>query len=266
MSLKTYKTPEQVIRVKHNERHLWELFHPHHYMSDSLASGASFYTFYLYKDGKETLVACCGVIPQISKNPSRRITRFVILPEYQGLGLTGPILDTISQYYYNQVPSIKMYIVTFHKRLGNHLENSDNWSPSANNGKVFKTAAENFEDTDYHSGQRDGVAMYRYFYSPQIDKKYSLVYDVLEISALNTKRQNANKEKRVEINKILKEKNQFIKDLQDKLEGKDLQVLNDIEAKEIKETHNKIFKKNKRKKITPEQRRKMKEDYAKNKN
>ena len=83
-NLKEYKSIKRTIRVKHGERHLWPLFHPYHYMTSelpqdkSLASGAVFYTFYLFENGLETLFGCVGVIPQISTKPARRFTRLVI--------------------------------------------------------------------------------------------------------------------------------------------------------------------------------------------
>lgn len=253
--MKKYKKPKYTIRVKTGERHLWEIFHKHHYMSDSLASGAVFFTFYLYKDGIEALFGCLGVIPQISKIPSRRITRFVVLPEFQGLGLAGPVINTISQYYYDK--GIRLYSATFHPRLGNYQEKSDLWKASANNMKEHQISEDFFED-NLHSGLRDGVAMYRYHYNPEtsINKiefpKYNLIYDVLNLTALKTKRKHNPSE---EINKQILDIEHSIKELQEKIYGQDIRIITDRESEETKEKMKALFKRPKRKALTSEERK-----------
>ena len=256
MEIKETKYTKQKynIRVKINERHLWPLFHPHHYMSDSLASGASFYTFYMYNNGKETLFGCMGVIPQISKVEARRITRLVILPEFQGQGLVKCMINQIGEYYHSK--GIRLYCATFHPRLGEYQERSELWEASSNNQKEVKTKNTFFEDNDLHTGLRDGVAMYRYYYKgSENSPDYKLLYDPLEISALKTIRKESPSP---EINKQIKDKEQEIKDLQEKIYGEDLKIVNDYEHEQSKEKFKKIFNKNKRKPLTKEERQELK--------
>lgn len=252
-----YDKPKYNIRVKLNERHLWPVFSEHHYMSGSLASGASFYTFYLYKDGKETLFGCLGVVPQIAKIPARRITRLVILPEYQGLSLAGPMINNIGAYYHSK--GIKLYSATFHPRLGTYQEKSNLWSPSAHNMKAHKVNDEFFDDS-LHNGLRDGVAMYRYHYNPEAIQeeipKFKLIYDPLALAALKTKRKhNPSQELTTEI----REFENKIKEMQAKIYGRDLTIITDKESEETKEKMQKIFKRPKRRTLTAKERKELKQ-------
>ncbi len=275
--LKSYPDHKRTIRIKHGERHLWKLFHPYHYMTSelhedkSLASGASFFTFYLVKDNIETLFGCVGVIPQISKIPARRFTRLVILPEFQGLGLVGPCIDHLSEYYHQK--GIKIYSATFHPKLGHYREKSDLWMPSANNMKAHKISEQNFNKETgrglgAQTGLRDGQAMFRYNYNPPEDvacPEFTLVYDLLEILALKTKRQRSkDKNERSILTQSINDLEETMKLQQSIIEGKDLAVMSNDEAEDAKKTLGRALKKSKRKKTTPEQLQKLKELKEKN--
>ena len=254
-SVKSIRT----IRVKYNERHLWKLFHPYHYMTadaeidKSLPQGAAFFTFYLYTDGKEELFACIGVIPQVAKVPARRFTRVVVLPEFQGMGLAGRCIDTLAEYYHKR--GVKIYSATFHPKLGEYRERSELWEASSMNLKAHKTS-DNFENLGAHSGLRDGVAMYRHGYaSSMFPPKFRLMYDILELTSLKSQRQKAEKGDKPELTKK-------IRILEDQIKQIEYASLSDgiseHEAEEAKIQHKKMFK-TKRKKLTPEERRKLKD-------
>lgn len=277
IEMKNYPNKKRTIRIKHGERYLWKLFHPYHYMTSemdedkSLASGASFFTFYLFEDGIETLFGCVGVIPQISSKPARRFTRLVILPEFQGLGLVGPCIDHLAQYYHQK--GIKIYSATFHPKLGYYREKSNLWKASANNMKTFNTS-ENFNKNGKglgaQTGLRDGQAMFRYNYNPDKDAetpKFILIYDLLEILALKTKKQKSkSKEERHQLQKSIDILEDTMKQMQDVIDGNDLEIISDVEAQKTKEKLNRVFGKNKRKKLTSEERKKLREEYARAKN
>ena len=164
---------EKII-VRKDEKNLWKIFKAHHYMNASLPSGCTFFTFYLVLPEGEFLIACLGMLLQINNLPAKRVTRFVILPEYQGLGFSKRILDGISQYYHRH--NFLTYIVTFHPRLGQMLTTSKNWIPTTNNQK--KTKSSNV----IINGQlciRSGVKMYRYKYNPQVQPNLEINIDFM---------------------------------------------------------------------------------------
>jgi len=157
------------ITAKVNEKYLWSRFKNHHYMSHTLPPGSKFWTFYIDVDGEETLIACLGVILQVHKLPAKRITRFVVLPEYQGLGFSTKILNAVGEYY-RRLYYI-MYIVTFHPRLEAGLHNGP-WSPSLNNDKTFKVNSKSVADYTASNHLRAGQRMFRFKYLPDNDFQY----------------------------------------------------------------------------------------------
>ncbi len=258
--LKKYNKPKYNIRIKLNERHLWSEFHEYHYMTadkdidKGMPSGAMFYTAYIYEDGKETLFGCLGVIPQISKIPARRITRFTLLPAFQGLGLASAFIEVISQYYYDK--DIRMYCATFHPRLGEFMKNSDDWAASHHNLVKHKPLKEFFDENQWISGQRDGVAMYRYSYQPQHQHKYKLLYDPLELNALKREqRKDPTPEKKAKIRELERK----IDSIQKREQYKDEIFMSDVESKKTKEKLKVLFNKPKRVPLTAAERKKIKE-------
>ena len=188
---KSFKKPEQKLIVRVQERHLWKYFHPHHYMtayqdpSKSLPSGAKFFTFYWLHDNQEILVGCLGVVFQISKKqPAKRLTRIVVLPEYQGLGFSSKMINAVSRYYYSK--GYMMYCSSFHPRLGEYWKSSEQWVPGMYNQQEFKKT-DMYNDKSV-SGLRDGVKMYRYHYQPI--KNYNLLIDVLDLDEIKKEIKN----------------------------------------------------------------------------
>jgi len=156
------------IIVRKDEKHLWDRFAAHHYMDHTLPRACGFFTFYAVIEQEEVLIGCLGVLMQIGKIPGKRITRFVILPEYQGLGYSSRILNGISEYYLQS--GYMMYIVTFHPRLGEGLTRSDNWIETTNNQKSRNITTEQATKINNSSNNlRAGQKMYRFKYLPITD-------------------------------------------------------------------------------------------------
>ena len=180
IKMTSFSKPKLDIVVKEGEKHLWDIFAPHHYMDHALPPSCVFYTFYWIKDNEEILVGCSGVIFQIARNLSaRRFTRVVVLPEYQGLGFGSLIINTIASYYKKEGIQ-KFFLSTFHPRLGEYMRHSSKWEASNNNLKEFKTNDKATEGS--MKGLRDGVKMYRYSFVGC--EKYNLIYNPIYILKL----------------------------------------------------------------------------------
>ena len=82
------------------------------------------------------LVAFAAILPQLGKGVGKamRMSRLVILPDFQGLGLGGKILDFMGGVCCAN--GFKFYIKTVNPRMGYHLEHSDKWKPTNHNGKL----------------------------------------------------------------------------------------------------------------------------------
>jgi GNAT superfamily N-acetyltransferase len=72
--------------------------------------------------------------PGVGDPKTRRCSRIVILPDYQGLGLGKKILNYISSIYFKN--DYQMYIRTMSPSLGIALSNDKNWIATSSNLKI----------------------------------------------------------------------------------------------------------------------------------
>lgn len=81
--------------------------------------------FGLY-DGDE-IVGFCGVLhqPHGKNSKLKRVSRLVILPDYQGIGLGTKFLNIVAEYFTEQGYDFR--IVTSAKNMINALNNSPRW-------------------------------------------------------------------------------------------------------------------------------------------
>lgn len=91
------RRPAITLTIQQVDYSAWDLFKRHHYLTADLHRAAHCYVASL-PSGEP--VAFIGVIyfPH-PKSPARRISRLVILPDYQGLGLTVPFVTAIARIY-----------------------------------------------------------------------------------------------------------------------------------------------------------------------
>jgi ABC-type lipoprotein export system ATPase subunit/GNAT superfamily N-acetyltransferase len=111
----------------------WNLFKQHHYLSQNLNTACLSYIV-LWNDKP---VAFIGILPfpGVGDAKTRRISRIVTLPDYQGLGIGKSLLDYISALYW-KVGS-QMYIRTINPALGISLtKDKVNWQPTLSNMKA----------------------------------------------------------------------------------------------------------------------------------
>lgn len=120
----------------------WELFAPHHYLSAELHHSAECYL--ATWSGRP--VAFVAVLPMTGKRNYRRISRIVVLPDFQGVGIGSRVLDGVCDLYHRRRQ--KMGITTGHPGMIRHLCRSPRWRlgkhyPLGNVGKHrgFRKAA-----------------------------------------------------------------------------------------------------------------------------
>lgn len=124
--------PQIQLQVYRTEPDTWDLFKKHHYMTQEMNMGASCYVFVW----ENMIVGFCGTLANPGKGLDNawRISRLVVLPDFQGLGIGSKIAEFISALYASD--NKKMYIKTVNPSLGNYFERSSNWLPTSFNGKV----------------------------------------------------------------------------------------------------------------------------------
>jgi len=261
----TFKKPRIEIIVKEGEKHLWDKFSVHHYMDKLLPSSSVFYTFYWMKDNQEILVGCCGVLFQIAKNfTARRFTRIVVLPEYQGLGFGSKIINVISKFYKDNKIE-KIFLSTFHPRLGEFMRASKHWTASANNLKEFNK--NELDKSSTIKNLRDGVSMYRYNFIGWAE--YELLYNPILIRKLKNELADIKKESGVEsaaYKAKLAEYNATPKSIPIP-DTPIVELTKEFEGHiKSKAEHKKLFIKNKRKVLSAAERKKLKQERKDAKN
>ncbi|ALY07058.1 hemin importer ATP-binding subunit [Vibrio phage vB_VmeM-32] len=128
------KRPEIELQVHRATYHTWKIFKQHHYLTHSLNKSAKIFV-YTWNGKPVGLVAALQQPQAGDKRYAMSLSRTVILPDYQGLGL-GP---KISEYTAGMLMNISggyVYARTIHPTLGNYRSNSPNWTPTSTNGKM----------------------------------------------------------------------------------------------------------------------------------
>ena len=206
INFKEYKRPKIILNIKYGERHLWHLFHKHHYLDGNLNKSSQ--VFSIYWD--DVLVGFNAYIPSPGTvNNLWRGHRLVVLPEFQGLGFGGVIPEIISQY---QIDSLgrKVYAVTTHPKLGNYRNNSIKWVANSSNGKPGVLADYGSTGGAGAANQiRLGIITYSHVYKGP-GKKYTLHSDPLKSWDMKTKKA---REKTAGIGKAKRESQKKLKEM-----------------------------------------------------
>jgi energy-coupling factor transporter ATP-binding protein EcfA2 len=99
----------------------WKLFSQHHYLSGSLHPSAQCYLATV----EEHPAAFCATLPNPPRRNCRRITRLVVLPDFQGVGIGMRLLDFVAQLADRDGQRIS--ITTSHPAMIGGLSRSPRW-------------------------------------------------------------------------------------------------------------------------------------------
>ena len=99
---------------------LWQMFRQYHYLNGSLPSTARCYIA-VYQDRP---IAFIAVVHTHMKTRYYRVTRLVVLPDYQGIGVGKRLLNFIAELYTSQT-KIPFYILTSNPQI--IRGNMQNW-------------------------------------------------------------------------------------------------------------------------------------------
>lgn len=110
--------------VRECGREEWSKFRRYHYLNTELALASRCWGLYAGND----IVGFMGVLHQphgINKK-LKRVSRLVILPDYQGIGLGTRFLNLVGDYY--KANGYDFTIVTSAKNMISALRRSDKWA------------------------------------------------------------------------------------------------------------------------------------------
>ncbi len=111
----------KIVRARYEA---WDIFHKHHYMSADLNKAASCYMG-LIDDVPVTFNAVLP-FPHGHIQNGFRMSRIVVQPDYQGLGIGSRVTDYISSLY--KKANKTMYIKSSNPALWNYWDKSHNWN------------------------------------------------------------------------------------------------------------------------------------------
>jgi GNAT superfamily N-acetyltransferase len=125
------------------------MFRQYHYLSGSLAATARCYAA-VYKD---IPIAFIAVVYLRMRTRYYRVSRLVVLPDYQGIGVGKRLLDFIADLYTSQT-RLPFYILTSNPQITRG--NMENWKV-----KRFGHASKSKENTRINSEIRDSLSRKR---------------------------------------------------------------------------------------------------------
>ena len=123
--------PKFKMEVSRCRYETWKIFKQHHYLTEDLNKASKCYIF----TWNEKPIAFIAILPfpGVFDAKTRVISRIVVLPDFQGLGIGKILINYISSLYAS-IDS-KMYIRTVNPAIGIALGNDKNWTPTSKNMK-----------------------------------------------------------------------------------------------------------------------------------
>ena len=134
---KNKKTKPQInLQVQRVEANIWkELgFYKHHYLTHELNPSAKCFLF-TWDDVPVAFIAILNS-PRKGKANGHSVSRLVILPDYQGLGLSSIILNFCGGILKSLGDDYTLYMKTIHDKVGDFMGRNSNWEATSYNGKI----------------------------------------------------------------------------------------------------------------------------------
>lgn len=126
--------PQIQLSVSRVTSKTWDIFKSHHYMTSNVNKSC---TFLLFEWNEKPIAIVAVIATPRNNNPNgKAISRVVVLPDYQGIGIGSKICNFIGGIYRDA--NCDLYIKTVNPALGEYFNKSINWLPTAHNGKMRK--------------------------------------------------------------------------------------------------------------------------------
>ncbi len=116
------RRPEIKIEIRRCRQSAWRTFARHHYLSGQLNPASVCYL----ATWRGEPVAFCAVLNAIGHVGVRRISRLVVLPDFQGIGIGGRFMNAIADIY--REAGDRLRITTSHPAMIARLRASPVWA------------------------------------------------------------------------------------------------------------------------------------------
>lgn len=116
----------------YEEKNRWDIFKKHHYLDENISSSAKQYVGYY--NGKP--ICFCAVLHQVHARTKaiKRVSRIVVLPDYQGIGVGTRLINTIGEINKNE--NKRLVITTSHYSFTRALRKSGKWKMTSKTRKA----------------------------------------------------------------------------------------------------------------------------------
>src|SRR5208283_2526018 len=109
---KKRKRPPVELQVYRCGASMWQMFRQYHYLSGKLGGGVRCYVA-IYQEKPVAFIAVAHV--RMKRN-FFRVSRLVVLPDYQGIGIGKRLLNFVAELYTSQL-NLPFYLVTSNPQL-----------------------------------------------------------------------------------------------------------------------------------------------------
>jgi GNAT superfamily N-acetyltransferase len=156
------RRPEIKLELHRASRAAWPLFAKHHYLNPGLSCFAACYV----ATWNDAPVAFVAVLPLAGHKGRRRISRVVVLPDFQGVGIGGKLTSAVAGLLAGQ--GLRVSITTSHPAMIGWLKRAPDWKITAvyrSGGHAHKTlqvAGKNTRGTRYKASTGRAVVSATY--------------------------------------------------------------------------------------------------------
>lgn len=123
--------PQIELQVSRVEAETWDFFKKHHYLTEQVNKSCKFFLFEWNE--KPIAIVVLATNPSGTVRNSFRLSRTVVLPDYQGMGIGSKISDFICS-----IVNGKIFTKTVNPALGKYRGKSKKWKPTSKNLKTLK--------------------------------------------------------------------------------------------------------------------------------
>ena len=126
--------PQVNLQIFHAKYSAWQVFARHHYLDSNLNPAAQLYVATV-NDRPAALIAVLQFPHPKIKN-AKRISRIVVMPDFQGVGIGIKFLNVLTAGY--KANGFVMYVTTSHSSFMKSLNKSDQWKLIRSPSRVSK--------------------------------------------------------------------------------------------------------------------------------
>jgi len=123
--------PQIKLQVSRVEAKTWDFFKKHHYLTEEVNKSCKFFLFEWNE--KPIGIVVVATNPSGTVRNSFRLSRTVVLPDYQGIGIGSRISEFICS-----ITKGRVFTKTVNPALGEYRNKSKNWKPTSKHLKTLK--------------------------------------------------------------------------------------------------------------------------------